>query len=361
MQRTQKVKIRDLNAHIVCSLCAGYYIDATTITECLHTFCRSCIIKFLQTKRCCPQCASKVHETQPLSSLRADRVLQDIVYKLIPALHQEETRRIEEFEGLHKKSSKNAEIGATTTTTLHSPPSHHFHHDRPITFSLNHFLEAENSRKPSNTFALKRRLMRASERTIVVQIKNLILQHLTDLNKCDLNINDPDKCDLKKNYMNKPDLNKSDPNKNDPNKCDQCHSERSSVNDKNVAVSCKNVVCEKDEVGGDNNDNNNKKHNNLNDKSVSSSKSNTKEDGESRMVDETTKYGDENRSEKSCLPDKHPITTEHLNRSSTKRPISVELFDSSLRSVADIVTLRQLWLRRIPISEDPIQLHYRLV
>jgi len=32
-----KIRIRDINTHIVCSLCAGYYIDATTITECLHT------------------------------------------------------------------------------------------------------------------------------------------------------------------------------------------------------------------------------------------------------------------------------------------------------------------------------------
>lgn len=32
-----KLKIKDLNEHIVCYLCAGYFIDATTITECLHT------------------------------------------------------------------------------------------------------------------------------------------------------------------------------------------------------------------------------------------------------------------------------------------------------------------------------------
>ena len=33
----RKVAICDVNPHIVCSLCAGYFIDATTITECLHT------------------------------------------------------------------------------------------------------------------------------------------------------------------------------------------------------------------------------------------------------------------------------------------------------------------------------------
>ena len=35
--------IRDLNPHVVCSLCTGYFVDATTITECLHTCkCESC-------------------------------------------------------------------------------------------------------------------------------------------------------------------------------------------------------------------------------------------------------------------------------------------------------------------------------
>lgn len=36
-QEEVKLKIKDLNEHIVCYLCAGYFIDATTITECLHT------------------------------------------------------------------------------------------------------------------------------------------------------------------------------------------------------------------------------------------------------------------------------------------------------------------------------------
>lgn len=36
-QEEVKVKMKELNEHIVCCLCAGYFIDATTITECLHT------------------------------------------------------------------------------------------------------------------------------------------------------------------------------------------------------------------------------------------------------------------------------------------------------------------------------------
>ncbi|XP_026549771.1 polycomb group RING finger protein 1-like [Notechis scutatus] len=83
-----KVKMKELNEHIVCFLCAGYFIDATTITECLHTFCKSCIVKFLQTSKYCPLCSTKIHETQPLLNLKLDRVMQDIVYKLVPGLQE---------------------------------------------------------------------------------------------------------------------------------------------------------------------------------------------------------------------------------------------------------------------------------
>lgn len=112
-QEEVKLKIKDLNEHIVCYLCAGYFIDATTITECLHTcesvnpnmfcvhavtglmqslflfaVCKSCIVKYLQTSKYCPMCNIKIHETQPLLNLKLDRVMQDIVYKLVPGLQE---------------------------------------------------------------------------------------------------------------------------------------------------------------------------------------------------------------------------------------------------------------------------------
>ncbi|TWW55432.1 RING finger protein 3 [Takifugu flavidus] len=35
---TRKIKLCHINAHITCRLCEGYLIDATTVTECLHTW-----------------------------------------------------------------------------------------------------------------------------------------------------------------------------------------------------------------------------------------------------------------------------------------------------------------------------------
>ena len=37
MHRTTKIKLTELNPNVICVLCGGYYINATTITECLHS------------------------------------------------------------------------------------------------------------------------------------------------------------------------------------------------------------------------------------------------------------------------------------------------------------------------------------
>ncbi|KAA0190797.1 hypothetical protein HAZT_HAZT007063 [Hyalella azteca] len=64
------ISLGDLNPHFVCVLCFGYFVDATTITECLHTFCRSCIVSFLKEHRHCPHCDTLLLKTRPFSSLR---------------------------------------------------------------------------------------------------------------------------------------------------------------------------------------------------------------------------------------------------------------------------------------------------
>ena len=43
--RTLTFQTRILNQHLICTLCMGYFNDACTIIECLHTFCRVCIMK----------------------------------------------------------------------------------------------------------------------------------------------------------------------------------------------------------------------------------------------------------------------------------------------------------------------------
>ncbi|XP_063588721.1 polycomb complex protein BMI-1-like [Penaeus indicus] len=91
------VSMSELNPHFVCLLCFGYFVDATTIIECMHTFCKSCIVNFLRTKRQCPRCETLLTKSRPCNSLRPDRVMQALVFKTVPGLFQAEMRRRIEF------------------------------------------------------------------------------------------------------------------------------------------------------------------------------------------------------------------------------------------------------------------------
>ncbi|KAG5306609.1 PCGF2 protein, partial [Acromyrmex insinuator] len=85
----EKPLVKDLNEHIVCPLCRGYLIDATTLVECLHSFCRGCIVRRLSSgARACPVCS--VATSPPLLP---DMRLQRLVYLAVPGLFRSELER----------------------------------------------------------------------------------------------------------------------------------------------------------------------------------------------------------------------------------------------------------------------------
>jgi polycomb group RING finger protein 3 len=89
----RRIKLKTLNSHITCKICRGYLIDATTVTECLHTFCKSCLVKHLEEKHTCPTCQIVIHQSHPLQYISFDRTMQDIVYKLVPDLQESKKNR----------------------------------------------------------------------------------------------------------------------------------------------------------------------------------------------------------------------------------------------------------------------------
>ncbi|XP_050424515.1 uncharacterized protein LOC126835761 isoform X2 [Adelges cooleyi] len=93
-----RVKLTDVNPHLVCVLCHGYFVDATSIVECLHSFCRSCIVLHLDKKSYCPICQEQIQNSK---ALKPDKALQDIVYKLVPGLFHSEMKRRQEFYQKH--------------------------------------------------------------------------------------------------------------------------------------------------------------------------------------------------------------------------------------------------------------------
>ncbi len=90
------IKRSVLNDHFQCGICEGYMIDATTISECLHSFCKSCIIHFIKTiDHKCPTCNSSLNDLK--SCIQFDSSLQRLIYRLVPDLLKKELERREKF------------------------------------------------------------------------------------------------------------------------------------------------------------------------------------------------------------------------------------------------------------------------
>uniref|UniRef100_A0A8C5MUL2 Polycomb group ring finger 5 n=1 Tax=Leptobrachium leishanense TaxID=445787 RepID=A0A8C5MUL2_9ANUR len=89
--------VKEFNPHITCYICKGYLIKPMTVTECLHTFCKTCIVQHFEESNDCPKCGIQVHETNPLEMLRLDNTLEEIIFKLVPGLREGEQKRQLEF------------------------------------------------------------------------------------------------------------------------------------------------------------------------------------------------------------------------------------------------------------------------
>ncbi|KAL5852876.1 hypothetical protein ACOSQ3_007994 [Xanthoceras sorbifolium] len=81
-----KINREKLVACMTCPLCKKLFRDATTVSECLHTFCRKCIYDKIMEDDLdsCPVCNIDLG-CVPLEKLRADNNLKDIRLKIFPS------------------------------------------------------------------------------------------------------------------------------------------------------------------------------------------------------------------------------------------------------------------------------------
>ncbi|KAJ7979941.1 E3 ubiquitin protein ligase DRIP2 [Quillaja saponaria] len=97
MMTSQRIKVERMKfaACMTCLLCNKLFREATTISECLHSFCRKCIYKKIadQNLRCCPVCNVDLG-CAPRDKIRADHNLQDLRVKLFSC----ERKKAEESE-----------------------------------------------------------------------------------------------------------------------------------------------------------------------------------------------------------------------------------------------------------------------
>ncbi|XP_044497961.1 E3 ubiquitin protein ligase DRIP2-like isoform X2 [Mangifera indica] len=96
-----KVKREILEACMTCPLCNKLFNEATTISKCLHTFCKKCIYEKLANDDVdyCPVCHIDLG-CLPVEKLRADNNLQDIRAKIFPYRR----RKVQAPEVMHSVS-----------------------------------------------------------------------------------------------------------------------------------------------------------------------------------------------------------------------------------------------------------------
>lgn len=72
-----------VNPHFTCRLCDGYFRDPITITECLHTFCASCLYyAFSSGFSKCPTCDIELGP-DPLKSTLHDRTKEELMDRVL--------------------------------------------------------------------------------------------------------------------------------------------------------------------------------------------------------------------------------------------------------------------------------------
>ncbi|XP_020289352.1 mucin-5AC-like [Pseudomyrmex gracilis] len=187
----RRVHLAKLNEQLTCKLCGGYFIDATTIIECLHSFCRSCIVKYLENNKYCPICEVQVHKSRPLLNIRPDHTLQDIVYKLVPGCYQNEMRCRREFYAKHPEL-----CNQVTSPEARGEPieSHIYSPDESLNLSLEYY--NPHSKDLSETSAIKdgtqksflRRYLRCPAAVTVFHLQKLIRAKygLSDTHRVDI-------------------------------------------------------------------------------------------------------------------------------------------------------------------------------
>ncbi|XP_076750602.1 uncharacterized protein LOC143423277 [Xylocopa sonorina] len=179
-----RLRLSKLNDQLTCKLCGGYFIDATTIIECLHSFCRSCIVKYLENNKYCPICEVEVHKSKPLLNIRPDRTLQDIVYKLVPGCYQNEMRYRREFYLKHPEAYAQATSpearGEPTESHIYSP-------DESLSLSLEYYSPSKDV-KGMAVKPLLRRYLRCPAAVTIFHLQKLIRAKygLTDAHRVDV-------------------------------------------------------------------------------------------------------------------------------------------------------------------------------
>ncbi|XP_043920417.1 polycomb group RING finger protein 3 [Protopterus annectens] len=176
----------------------------------VHFFhiCRSCLVKYLEENNTCPTCRIVIHQSHPLQYIGHDRTMQDIVYKLVPGLQEEEMRKQREFYqklgmevpgdikgetcsakqhlDAHRNGETKTDENSNKETTEDKQEEDHDYHRSDEQVSI--CLECNSSKLRG----LKRKWIRCSAQATVLHLKKFIAKklNLTSFNELDILCNE---------------------------------------------------------------------------------------------------------------------------------------------------------------------------
>lgn len=127
-RRQSALNVSDLHSELLCSICQDWLVHASTI-ECSHTFCWSCIDKWLWQKKFeCPICRTTV-KREPVRSLALDTIVQKSLEKGSSEQQEEFRERVTTVEQSNSRAKKEYEELAKSVTEALRKGKAFFHID----------------------------------------------------------------------------------------------------------------------------------------------------------------------------------------------------------------------------------------
>uniref|UniRef100_A0A1A9UST2 RING-type domain-containing protein n=1 Tax=Glossina austeni TaxID=7395 RepID=A0A1A9UST2_GLOAU len=132
----QKPKVNAFNELFTCYLCQGYMINPTAIDNCMHAYCRSCIVKYLLSESFCPQCELNNRKPVTLANLKSDDIMRSIIYKLVPGLYHNEWERVNKFTNNSQLNNENTTSSTAIAVNCPAELENFFAPTEPISLCL---------------------------------------------------------------------------------------------------------------------------------------------------------------------------------------------------------------------------------
>lgn len=163
--------LSSLVPHFTCPICSGIYKDPVTITECLHSFCKSCLYSYFATgKEHCPTCKVPLYGDM-YSTAMNDRTLETLCDKvLFPTVKERD-----EIEEKRFYASRGIELKPDQSASTTEAPAPVEEADDELELLLFPDVQADDQHELPQ---LERSCIKTSRRLKIVHLKKYLLRKL---------------------------------------------------------------------------------------------------------------------------------------------------------------------------------------